>query len=65
MLVDVEQYLAYFPQVCLSLPPLWDRERLGNDGHWVPHFLSRCSWKLPVRLRNESEPAGSEEIHQV
>ena len=26
--------------------PLRDRDRLENDPHWVPGFLSRCSWML-------------------
>ena len=45
--------------------PLRDRDRLGNDPEWVPGFLSRCSWMFPERLRNKSEPVGSEEIRQV
>ena len=45
--------------------PLWDRGRLGNDHQWVPGFMSRCSWMFPERLRNKSELAGSEEIHQA
>ena len=44
---------------------LRDRDRLRNDPQWVPGFLSCCSWMSPERLRNKSEPAGSEESCQV
>ena len=41
---------------------LRDWHRLGNDPHWVPSFLSRRPRMSPERLRNKSEPVGSEEI---
>ena len=44
---------------------LRDRDRLRNDRHWVPGFLSCYSWMFPERLRNKSELVDSEETRQV
>ena len=30
---------------------LRDRDRLGNDPHWVPGFLSCCTWMFPEQVR--------------
>ena len=46
-------------------PWLRDRDRSGNDFHWVPGFRSRSLGMLPERLQNKSKPARSEEIRQV
>ena len=44
---------------------LWDKDRLGNEPHWIPSFLSRCSWMFQERLRSKCEPVGSDEVLQV
>ena len=32
-------------------PPLRGRDRLGSDPHWVPDFLSCCSWTFTEQVR--------------